>query len=171
MSQAYTYFSERFHMTLSSSSSNMSVEMLLAFEFWGAVWDKGQSFRKYPEIFEFYSLVTSDVDICNLHSSLIHSLAKPYKTVVQSLETLLFQGMWKTSWNSQPAHKGKGIALLTDRPTTWRRNWLSMKKYTYIWYQLLIFLGDSSPLCLMYTSKEQRFTSQNTTSIIDIYFI
>jgi len=71
----------------------MSDEMLLAFEFWGAVWDKGQSFRKYPEIFEFYSLVTSDVDICNLHSSLIHSLAKPYKTVVQSLETLLFQGM------------------------------------------------------------------------------
>jgi hypothetical protein len=32
-------------------------------------------------------------------------------------------------------------------------------------------LGDSSPLCSMYTSKEQRFTSQNTTSIMDIYFI
>jgi len=32
-------------------------------------------------------------------------------------------------------------------------------------------LGDSFPLCSMYTNKEYRFTSQNTTSIMDIYFI
>jgi len=35
----------------------------------------------------------------------------------------------------------------------------------------LEFLGDLSPLCSMYTNKQQRFTSQNTTSIKDIYFI
>jgi len=32
-------------------------------------------------------------------------------------------------------------------------------------------LGDSSPLCSRDISKEYTFTSQNTTSIMDIYFI
>jgi len=59
MSQAC--FSKRFHMTLSSASSNMLDEILLAFQFCGVVWDKIQTFRKSPEIFKFYSLVTSDI--------------------------------------------------------------------------------------------------------------
>jgi len=53
----------------------MSDEIILAFEFWEAVWDKGHSFRKYLEIFQFYSLVTSNVVSATLHSSLTQSLA------------------------------------------------------------------------------------------------
>jgi len=40
-----------------------------------------------------------------------------------------------------------------------------------IYKDILTPLGDSSPLCSMYTNKEYRFRSQNTTSIRDIYFI
>jgi hypothetical protein len=47
-------------------------------------------------------------------------------------------------------------------PVTGKISWPNAK---------LSSLGDSSPLCSMYTSKDQRFTSQNTTIIMDIYFI
>ena len=56
------------------------------------------------------------------------------------------------------------------RRTNARRLWtFGIREHCGEKYSL--FLGDSSPLCSRCTSKEQRFTSQNTTSIMDIHFI